>query len=154
MDPKIAYRTHTRKYVGVVLRVGRHKYFAPLSSPKARDYDASGNIRKSTLSISLTENKGGEKTLLGTIKLNDMIPVPDSEIIEYDVNAESDSSYADLIRKELLFIAKHQTLIMKRARLIYFAKKNESSNKNDKNSSWFNSILPFGDLEQYCDSFI
>lgn len=31
-------RVHTRKYVGVVIEINKHKYYIPLSSPKKHDY--------------------------------------------------------------------------------------------------------------------
>lgn len=83
-----------------------------------------------------------------------MIPVPDSEIIEYYLDGEADANYANLIRNELLFINKHQALISKRARIIYYAKKHESTNRNSRNASWFDSVLPFAELENLSESFI
>jgi len=155
MDPKVGKRTHSRKYVGVVLEVSGRFYFAPLSSPKPRDYDSNGNIKQNTsLSIPMIVNGLSGKRLLGTIKLNDMIPVPMSEIVDYDLSKESDSAYADLVRDELRFINKHQEIIRKRARIIYQAKIHERLNLNPKNARWFSAIVPFRFLESLCDSFM
>lgn len=35
---KVDSRTHTRKYVGVVIEMAGYKYYIPMSSPKDTDY--------------------------------------------------------------------------------------------------------------------
>lgn len=35
---KVNVRTHTRKYLGVVLHIDRYNYYIPMSSPKNSDY--------------------------------------------------------------------------------------------------------------------
>ena len=37
-DNKADIRTHTRKYVGVVISIGNINYYIPMSSPKKTDY--------------------------------------------------------------------------------------------------------------------
>lgn len=75
-DNKEGYRTHDRKYVGVVISINDYQYFAPLSSPKNSDY-INGQIRHSNKSIMrMTKNESGNPVLLGTLKLLNMIPVP------------------------------------------------------------------------------
>ena len=39
---KINSRTHTRKYLGVVLQIGQYLYYVPMSSPKDSDYQIAG----------------------------------------------------------------------------------------------------------------
>lgn len=39
---KINSRTHTRKYLGVVLQIGQYNYYIPMSSPKNSDYQNAG----------------------------------------------------------------------------------------------------------------
>ncbi len=39
---KESNRTHTRKYVGIVLNINDYHYFIPLSSPKESDYQIAG----------------------------------------------------------------------------------------------------------------
>lgn len=39
---KIGNRTHTRKYIGVVITIGEFKYYIPMSSPKDSDYQIAG----------------------------------------------------------------------------------------------------------------
>jgi protein AbiQ len=81
----------SRKYLGVVYEINCYQYFAPFSSPKDSDYFLGKNgkkeIRRSIIPIiRMTETfSNGEKGLLATIKLNNMIPVPVSELEEYDI---------------------------------------------------------------------
>ena len=97
---------HERKYLGVAYEIGAHRYFAPFSSPKESDYtelNGSRVIRKSIVPIiRMTETDSNETyKLLGTIKLNNMVPVPESELTLYDVDNEQDRHYKDLIQKKL-----------------------------------------------------
>lgn len=39
---KMNSRTHTRKYLGVVLQLGQYHYYVPMSSPKDSDYQIAG----------------------------------------------------------------------------------------------------------------
>jgi len=51
---KIDSRTHTRKYLGVVLQIEQYKYYIPMSSPKESDYQITGEnkvIKKSIVPI-------------------------------------------------------------------------------------------------------
>ncbi len=98
LDNKAKKRNHGRKYIGIIISINNINYFAPLSSPKKSDYDNLGNIRKSSsIILKMVKNYSKKPQLLGTIKLNNMIPVPDSEIILYDLNNEKDKKYKNLI---------------------------------------------------------
>ena len=51
---KVNARTHTRKYLGVVFRIGKYNYYIPMSSPKDSDYQIAGTnkvIKKSIVPI-------------------------------------------------------------------------------------------------------
>lgn len=63
---KIDSRTHTRKYLGVVLKIEQYNYYIPMSSPKDSDYQIAGNskvIKKSIVPIIriVVKNSAGEK---------------------------------------------------------------------------------------------
>lgn len=95
---KEGHRTHDRKYVGVVISIGDYQYFAPLSSPKRSDY-INGQIRPSNKSIlRITKNENGKPVLLCTLKLLNMIPVPDAELILYDLDSEIDKNINPWLR--------------------------------------------------------
>lgn len=107
----------TRKYIGILVEVDGYKYLAPLSSPKKTDYYEDGKIRKSitTLIRIVYENR-----LLGTIKLSNMIPIYNENVIEYyDIKKEKDLKYKILVENELEFIYKNKELIINNANKLY-----------------------------------
>ena len=74
---KEGHRTHTRKYVGVVLRIEKFYYYVPMSSPKESDYQIAGHdkvIKKSIVPIIriVVKNNQGEKKLKGTLRISHM----------------------------------------------------------------------------------
>ena len=150
---KIGTRTHGRKYLGLVLEINSVKYFAPLASPKKSDYtkDAKGNqiIRKSIVPIIRMLHKGKNEniSLLGTIKLNNVIPVPDSELINYDASSESDLRYKNLISNEWKFIRQNEDIIKKNALTIYTQKTKR------KEIGYLKHTVDFKVLEKACKAF-
>jgi len=77
-------------------------YYIPLSSPKNSDYqiiNGERKIRKSIVPIirMTHKNTNGVLELKGTLKLNNMIPVPKSELTLYDAENEPVMPYADLM---------------------------------------------------------
>ena len=146
-------RTHTRKYLGVVYTLNDYNYYIPLSSPKETDYekkDGKKIIRKSRIPIMriVVKNDSGEDELKGTLRLSHMIPVPSSELELYDVDAELDSNYKDLVMKEIIFIRKNKDKIKKNAALLY---KQKCENYN---TGYIKTVLDFKILEQKLEDFI
>ena len=140
---KINSRTHTRKYLGVVLQIGQYLYYVPMSSPKDSDYQIAGAnkvIKKSIVPIIriVVKNKDGEKELKGTLRISHMIPVPTSELELYDLENESDSTYKDLVHNEMIFIRK----------VMYNQKVS-----NDTTAGYVKSALDFQALEVLCDKY-
>ena len=144
---------HARKYLGIIIEIGVYKYYVPLSSPKNSDYtlDEEGKktVRKSIIPIiRMTEsNQAGEKSLLGTLKFSNMIPVPDDQIYLYDLNNESDQKYKTLVEKEVRFINRHTAQILKHAAVIYKQK------KDGKEIHYLESTLDFSALEKAYDAY-
>ncbi|MCM1416851.1 MAG: type III toxin-antitoxin system ToxN/AbiQ family toxin [bacterium] len=121
-------RKHTRKYLGVVYTINGYNYYIPLSSPKNTDYQIENGIRKIRRSIIpiiriTAQSSSGERELKGTLKLNNMIPVPASELTLYDIESEPDLLYKSLIHKEMIFIRKKQKTIVQNAQILYKQKK-------------------------------
>jgi len=76
--------------------------------------------------IQMTENKAdGRRHLLGTIKLGNMIPVPDNKLQIYDLDNEPDPLYKDLVLKEKRFINRNEELITSYAYSLYNKKTRE-----------------------------
>ena len=152
---KEGIRTHTRKYLGVVVCVGEYNYYIPLSSPKKSDYkmiDGKEVIRKSIVPIIRIVDKGidEKEELKGTLRISNMIPVPESELELYALEQEGDKKYKALIQKELIFIRKHKDKIIKNALLVYKQKTKYQDNK----ISYIDSVLDFKALEEKYDDFI
>ena len=146
-------RTHSRKYIGTVLSLGKYKYYVPMSSPKQTDYqtvDGDRVIRKSVVPIirMIVKNSAGNRELKGTLRISHMIPVPESELILYDLNNESDTAYKDLVNNEIIFIRKHRDRILGNAKLLYRQK-----NSNEECVGYVKSALPFKELEKMCDEY-
>lgn len=151
---KINSRTHTRKYLGVVLQIGRYNYYVPMSSPKDSDYQIAGEnkvIKKSIIPIVriVVKSSAGEKELKGTLRISHMIPVPESELELYDLENESDDTYKDLVQNEMIFIRKNREKIESNAKLLYKQKAT-----NDTTAGYVKSALDYQALEILCDSFI
>ena len=145
---KIDSRTHTRKYLGVVLQIGKYNYYVPMSSPKDSDYQVAGTnkvIKKSIVPIirMVEKTASGEKELKGTLRISHMIPVPDSELELYDLENETDSTYKDLVQKEMIFIRKNREKIDSNAKLLYKQKL-----ANDTTAGYVKSALDYKSLEE------
>ena len=150
---KINSRTHTRKYLGVVLQVGKYNYYVPMSSPKDSDYQIAGAnkvIKKSIVPIIriVVKNSAGEKELKGTLRISHMIPVPESELELYDLENESDDTYKDLVQNEMIFIRKNRERMESNAKLLYRQKI-----ANDTTAGYVKSALDYQALEVLCDMF-
>lgn len=121
---KIEHRTHTRKYIGVVISIGDFKYYIPMSSPKKSDYQVAGDsavIKKSIIPIIriVVRNNEGQRELKGTLRISHMIPVPESELTLYDIENEKDEAYKDLVQNEIIFIRKNKDKIINNASVMY-----------------------------------
>ena len=150
---KINARIHTRKYIGVVLKIGKYNYYVPMSSTKDSDYQITGSkkvIKKSIVPIIriVVKNATGDKELKGTLRISHMIPVPASELILYDLENELDSTYKDLVQNEIIFIRKKHEKIIANARLLYKQKKVQ-----DITAGYVKSALDYQALEKLCDLF-
>lgn len=150
---KMDTRTHTRKYLGVVMQIGKYNYYIPMSSPKHSDYQIAGMnkvIKKSIVPIVriVVKNSSGEKELKGTLRISHMIPVPTSELELYDLENESDSTYKALVQNEMIFIRKNREKIIANARLLY-----KQKSINDTTAGYVQSALNYRELEPLCDLF-
>ena len=159
-DNKDDSGSFVRKYLGVVLTIGKYKYYVPLSSPKNSDFIFSGKsktIRKSIIPIIriVTEDKNGVPELKGTLKFSNMIPVPDSVITYYDISKETDADYKILVEKEYEFIKKNRPLILRNATVLYNQKTKEDKlfpNENKK-PGYLGNVVDFKYAEQVYDKY-
>lgn len=150
---KINTRTHTRKYLGVVLKIGKFNYYVPMSSPKESDYQIAGEnkvIKKSIVPIVriVVKNKLGIKELKGTLRISHMIPVPESELELYDIENETDLLYKDLVQNEIIFIRKHREKIESNAKIMYKQKISD-----DSTAGYVKFALDYLKLEGLCKMY-
>lgn len=145
-------RKHTRKYLGVAMKIGKFSYFIPLSSAKEADYmeeNGKKKIRKSIVPIVriTAKNSSGELELKATLRISHMIPVPQSELELYDAKGEKDAKYKDLVQSEIIFIRKNAELIRKNASLLYKQK------CHGEEVGYVKAALNYQALEKLCVAF-
>ena len=134
-------RKHNRPYVGFLVFIEPFHYFLPLSSKDPRDYGEDGKLKPSTQTILRMVLQDG--TFLGKVLLNNMIPVPLSQIQEISLNKharfsnQEDSNYGLLLIKEARWIDEHKDSIIKKANWVYRYKINEK-----KRAYWSGRKVP------------
>lgn len=94
-----------RPYVGVVLKVNGQNYYVPLESPKPNH----ANIRSGGPILKLDEGR------LGIMGFNNMVPVKQGQLIDFDIAAETDKEYQTLLLKQLHYCTKNKDIIEHRA---------------------------------------
>lgn len=151
MFAKRFHRTHTRKYVGIVFTMNGLNYYVPFSSPKENDLTQDGVIKTDNLFCArMVEDNGvGEKKLLGTLRFNNMIPVPMIFVDGYSIDAEENAKYADVVAAEWKWINKNQEYICEKAKRIYEFKNGEAERRNELNGRRYDAVLPFKEIEEY-----
>ena len=100
-----------RKYIGIVFQINGMNYFAPLSSYKTKHVQ----MRESVDFIKIKD--------YAVINLNNMIPIPQSQIVEIDINKEKDMSYRYVLQAESREINRQKNRIRKNAEIVYSHKK-------------------------------
>lgn len=112
VDPNVAYNKDSRRpYVGIVFSWGAHNYFVPMESPKPNH----ANLKPGPHLMFID---GGRLGLLG---FNNMIPIPDSALIQVDINSEPDQKYAALLRRQASYINRHKADVLDHAQRTYYA---------------------------------
>ena len=99
-DKHIAYnKNQKRPYIGVVIVVREHYYFAPLFSPKQRHKTYKDNLTFFKIINTKTKND------LGIIRFSDMIPVPQECVYLLDIKSKS-YGYKRLLSEQYSYINK------------------------------------------------
>lgn len=101
-------------YIGVVLEIGSHKFLAPLTSYKP----AQDRIQSSSCTAFKLHERSNPDNKLGLISINYMIPVPDSELVELDIDAQDDR-YKQMLYRQYEFIKANRQEIIERASKLY-----------------------------------
>lgn len=104
-----------RKYIGIVFEIKGLKYFAPLSSYKEKH-------KKMKEGVDFIKIKD-----YAVVNLNNMIPVPDSQVVDIDINKEKDASYRYLLQAESREVNRQKNRIRKNAEIVYSHKKHNGT---------------------------
>ncbi|WP_282195200.1 type III toxin-antitoxin system ToxN/AbiQ family toxin [Thomasclavelia cocleata] len=142
----------TRKYLGIVFTKEQRQYCIPLSSPDESDYQ-NGKLRKSffpcIFRISRYNAKNNKRIFLGKLLFNNMIPVCESVINEYDITKETDVKYKNLLNNQIRLLRKpfYDGTLQKYANKIYL----EKLLNIDK--GYIKNTVDFLLLEQKCDEW-
>lgn len=131
-----------------MLFINNVKYFAPLSSPKQKDFNSDGSIRKDPIFLTriIVKNEKNEDELKGRILLGNMIPVNDDVLKKVNPSNESDLNYKTLLIKELDFITKNRKEIIRKANIIYCQKTGKY--KVSQHSKHLDCVVDFKLLEE------
>ena len=125
-----------RKYIGIVFQINGMNYFAPLSSYKTKHV----KMKESVDFIKIKD--------YAVINLNNMIPVPNSQIVEIDINKEKDLSYRYLLQAESREINRQKNRIRKNAEIVYSHKIH-----NGDSTALAKRINDFELLEKLCREY-
>ena len=101
-----------RPYCGAITSINERTYFVPMSSPKEKS-------SSSQISIKILDE---DEELLGTLKFNNMIPVPKSELTQLDINKirkYEDPQYGNLLMKQYFFLKGNEERIEEKAVKVY-----------------------------------
>ena len=151
-----------RKYIGIVFNIGQYHYYAPLSSPKRTDYKVVNGkqiIRNDIIPIiRIVVQENEEMRLKGTVKLSNMIPVPEKAIFDYDIEREENEQYKALIEKEYAVLKQKERKILKNAELLYRQKTKAdilySGENANKKPGYLSATINFKYAEQMHDKYI
>lgn len=127
-DKHIAYnKSEKRPYIGVVVIVNEHYYFAPLFSPKQKHKTYKDNLTF----FKIVDTK--TKKDLGIIRFSDMIPVPQECVYLLDLKGKS-YGYKRLLSEQYSYIniPQNKQKIMDKAKKLYNIVTKNSKNKMSK----------------------
>lgn len=137
-DHKVQYNKSARRpYVGVVFSFGGYRYFVPMESPKPNH--ASIKPGKHILKLD-----GGRYGMLG---FNNMVPVHKDALIEFDIDAEPDVKYRELLKRQATLCNRMKADILNHAQMTYF------DVVNNKNKFLVGISCDFKKLEAACKAY-
>ena len=137
-DKKVQFNKGNRRpYVGVVLHIGGFKYFVPMESPK----DNHANMKPGKHILKLENGR------LGLLGFNNMVPVHNDALIAFDIDAEPDTKYRELLRNQAVACNRMKADIYDRASRTYY------DVTNRKNKFLVSISCDFKKLEGACKTY-
>ncbi len=135
---KKSSQENERKYIGIVLEINSYKYFAPLSSFKEKH-------KKMNETLDFIKIKN-----FAVINLNNMFPVPKTQIINFDIKKVKNKKYKALLQREYRYITIIENKILESAKLLYNYKL-EHKNKTNLAKRCNNFLLLEKKSDEYKD---
>lgn len=123
-----------RPYLGTVLKIDKFDYFVPLEHPRKSHQEMKNNIF-------IFKIHNGKYGILG---FNNMIPVKNSQLIDFDINKEN-GRYKQILISQYHFCNKHIQEIKEKAKQTY--------NKSLSNSFMKKICCNFKLLEEKCKNY-
>lgn len=115
-DSKVIYNKGTKKlrpFIGVLFKIDKWEYFAPLSSPKPK-YKHMHNT------LDFFKIKNGE---LGAINFNNMLPVMKNNYVEIDLYTKTsnlqEQKYQKMLKEQLSWLNANKEQIKNRSYRLY-----------------------------------
>lgn len=137
-----------RNYCGTVLKIGFLNYFVPFTSYKADKEEQMNRRNRIVLKIHELDNLDNQ---LGYLLFNNMIPVPESELIPIiiDLNSELTTPKDRMLLKQYLFIKEEENTdrILNKAELVY---RKQTEGRDGYYQNW---CCNFKKLELCCTSY-
>ena len=144
-DNRVSYNKYSkelRPFVGILFKIGKVEYFAPLSSPKTKHLNMKNTI--DFLKIDLGK--------LGAVNFNNMIPVfcENYNIInlEEKVNKKSDILYQNLLKNQLSWLNANYKQLQNKAYKLYNLHKSGKLSKRI-----YDRCCDFKLLEKVCKEY-
>lgn len=110
----------SRPFVGIIYTINDFKYFAPFSSPEK---DEDGNITQEYKNYFKKNNNPTyeriEDLKYGIIRINNMIPIPESEIINFEIDDIQDENYKQILQDQFIYCNNNKTRILHKANKLY-----------------------------------
>lgn len=100
----------TRKFIGIIFEIDDKQYYAPMTSPKPKH---------STLSAKAADIYKIDGGNLGIVNLNNMIPVPQHAVIQFNIHDVSDTKYRTLLTDQARIFHRDEAKIKKKAERLY-----------------------------------
>ena len=126
-DKKVPYnygKKELRPFVGVLFKIDKYMYFAPLSSPKPKHL----KIKSKIDFLRLDNGK------LGAINFNNMLPVTEKNIIKIDLEknciSKSEEKYMKLLKEQLFWLNRNSEKLFGKSRKLYDKYVNNTLNSN------------------------
>lgn len=130
-DNKVQYsdrytdsQNENRPYIGPVLIKDGFSFYAPLEHPRA----AHMKLKESCY---LAKIDGGKYGIIG---INNMIPVPEKELIDFDISKDKNKA---ILISQFVFCKKHARAITYKANKVYTATANPDTQKSQFSSCNF-----------------